>query len=281
MPLTLINLPFRTINRQGKSSDVHLQPEITMKNPNTMKKALIFLGVIISLAAASAVFAQVATEGVITYDLKVNLHRRLPPDRQEMKASIPEYRTTKEQLFFNNNESIYKPLIEDEEEEAFGGGGMQMRIRQPNIERYLNQTNGQFITKQEFMGKEYLIEDSVKLAPWKFGSEVKTIQGYECKQAYYTDESGPNGKQEITAWYTDKIRPFLGPDRFNTLPGVVLAIDVNNGERVMVASKIELRPLKKNELKVPVKGIKITQQDFRKMMDEQMRNNGGGFIIRN
>ncbi|HEY5822735.1 MAG TPA: GLPGLI family protein [Cyclobacteriaceae bacterium] len=245
-----------------------------------MKKILILFGVLISLVAVRSVLAQTA-EGTISYDVKINLHRRLPPDRQEMKASIPEFRTTKEQLIFNGNESLYKPIIEDEEEESFGGGGVQMRFRQPNTERYLDQATGKVISKQELMGKDYLIADSVKLAPWKLGSETKTIQGYECKQAYYTDESNPNAKQEITVWYTDKIRPFLGPDRFNTLPGAVLAVDINNAERVIVASKIEMRPLKKNELKIPSKGIKTTPQEFRKLMDEQMRNSGGGIMIRN
>jgi GLPGLI family protein len=245
-----------------------------------MKRLFILLGVLTSIVAVHSVFAQ-AAEGVITYDMKINLHRRLPPDRQGMKATIPEYRTTQDQLFFKSEESLYKPLLEDEEEESFGSGGVQMRFRQPNIERYLNQATEQIIIKQEFMGKEYLITDSVKLAPWKLGTEIKTIQGYECRQAYYTDESMPGGKQEITAWYTDKIRPFLGPDRFNTLPGAVLAIDVNNGERVIVATKVELRELKKNELKIPSKGIKITPQEFRKMIDEQMRSNDGRMIIRN
>ena len=245
-----------------------------------MKKILILFGVLISLVAVRSVFAQ-TMEGIITYDVKINLHRRLPPERESMKGMMPEFRTTKEQLIFNSGESLYKPIIEDEEEESFGGGGVQMRFRQPNIERYLNQATGKIISKQELMGKDYLVEDSVKLAPWKLGTETKTIQGYECKQAYYTDESNPNGKQEITAWYTDKIRPFLGPDRFNTLPGAVLAVDINNAERVIVASKIEMRPLKKNELKIPSKGTKTTPQEFKKLMDEQMRNSGGGIMIRN
>ena len=115
-------------------------------------------------------------------------------------------------------------------------------------------------------------------------------QGYECRQAYYTDEAKLNingelraEKREITAWYTDKIRPFLGPDRFNTLPGTILALDINNGERVLVATAIELRELKKNELKMPEKGERVTQEAYRKLVDEQMKrmNNGGGMIIRN
>lgn len=252
-----------------------------------MKKMILLLGILVSLTAAHVVFAQ--TSGVITYEIKVNMHRRLPPERAEMKAMIPEFRTTKEQLFFNGNESLFKPLIEDEDEEV-SGSGMRIVMRQPNTEIYLDQTSGKMISKQEFMGKNYLIEDSVKLSPWKFGTEIKTIQGYECKQAYYTDEvkmmvNGTESieKREITAWYTDAIRPFLGPERFNTLPGAVLAVDINNGERVLVARSIELRDLKKNELKVPSSGTKTTQEEYRKMVDEQMKQMGGGrgIMIRN
>lgn len=253
-----------------------------------MRKILLLLGILVSLAAANVVFAQ--TTGVITYETKINLHRRLPPDRADMKAMMPEFRTTKEQLFFNDNESLYKPLIEDEEEEVAGSGGMRIMVRPPNMEIYLNQGAGKITSKQEFMGKDYLIEDSVKVSPWKFGTETKMIQGYECKQAFFTDEVklSMNGtttteKREITAWYTDKIRPFLGPDRFNTLPGAVLAVDINNEERVIVARKIELRELKKNELKAPSSGTKTTQVEYRKMVEEQMKQMGGrgGVIIRN
>lgn len=251
-----------------------------------MKKLILLLGILVSLTAANVVFGQ--TTGVITYEIKVNLHRRLPPERADMKGMIPEFRTTKEQLFFNESESLYKPLIEDEEEEM-GGGGMRMVIRQPNNELYLDQTTGKILSKQEFMGKNYLIEDSVKVSPWKFGTEIKTIQGYECRQAYYTDsvQMNMNGnqvteKREITAWFTDKIRPFLGPERFNTLPGAVLAVDINGGERVLVAKTIEMRELKKNELKMPASGTKTTQEEYRKMVEEQMKQMGGrGMIIRN
>lgn len=251
-----------------------------------MKRFMIILGILVCLAITNIVMAQTG-EGVITYEVKINMHRRLPPERAEMKSMIPEFRTFKQQLFFRNSESLYKTLIEDDEESTEmhggGGGGMRMMIRNPNSETYLNQNSSRVLTKQEFMGKEYLIEDSVKVSPWKFGNETKTIQGYECKQAYYTDESQPNRKQEITAWYTDKISPFLGPERFNTLPGAVLAVDINNAERIMVAIKVELRPLKKNELKVPSSGQKVTQAEFRNIVAEQMKQMGGrdGMIIRN
>ncbi len=243
-----------------------------------MKRILVLTGIVVSIAAAQIVFAQ--TEGVITYETKVNLHRTLPPGQEERKAIIPEFRTTKQQLFFKENESLFKPLIEDEDEPS--GNGPQVVIRIPNNETYINQSTAEVTSKNEFFGKDYLVLDTVKLKPWKFGAETKEIQGYTCKQAYYTDESGPR-KQDITAWYTDKIRTALGPERFGTLPGTVLAIDINNGERVVVAKKIELRPLKKNELKIPTASQKMNTIEYRKMVDEHMKKMGatGGMIIRN
>ncbi|HET9053942.1 MAG TPA: GLPGLI family protein, partial [Cyclobacteriaceae bacterium] len=86
---------------------------------------------------------------------------------------------------------------------------------------------------------------------------------------------------EVTAWYTDQIRPSLGPERYNTLPGTVLALDVNNGERVIVARNIELRELKKGELKTPEAGTTVTQAEFQKIQEEQMermRANGRTFM---
>lgn len=254
-----------------------------------MKRILIVIGVLVCLAAAQMVFGQVA-EGVIHYETKINMHRNIPAEREGMKAMIPEFRTMKNQLIFNATETLYKPVIEDEEEE-FSGGGMRMRFGGAQSETHIN-TESQIRTlSQEFMGKKYLIEDTLKMLPWKFGTETKTILGYVCKQAYFTEEvqvmMGPQQETrtvEITAWYTDKIRPFLGPDRFNTLPGTVLAVDVNGGERVTLAVKIEDRSLKKNELKSPSSGTKVTQQEYRKIVDEQMekmRQSGGNVIIRN
>jgi GLPGLI family protein len=252
-----------------------------MKNSMYMKRIILIAGILVSLAAFEVVFGQTAS-GVIEYESKVNLHRTLPPGRESMKTMIPEFRTSKFQLFFNQNESLYKTVIEDEDEEQ-QSGGVVMKFQMPNNEMYLNQAEGKSISKEEFFGKTYLIEDSIKVPAWKFGTETKTIAGYECQMAYYTDESGPRGKQEITAWYATKLRPFLGPERYRSLPGAILALDINNGERVIVAKKINLRELKKKELVAPTTGEKVTRAEFVKQRDEQMKKMGasGGMIIRN
>ena len=245
-----------------------------------MKRILLLLGVLTMFAASRIVLEQ-APEGIITYEVKVNMYRRLPADRQEMKNTMPEFNIFKEQLFFNPSESLYKPVEEDEEEFA-GDNVPVMRFARPNAETYVHPASGRLLVSQEFMGKRYLIEDTLKVTAWKFGNESKTIQGYTCKQATFRNEER---KQNVVAWYTDQLRPSMGPENFNTLPGTILQIDINEGERVITAIKIEGRPLKKGEMKIPSSGQRITQKAFSKMMAEQMErmraNGGGGVMIRN
>jgi GLPGLI family protein len=268
-----------------------------------MKRTLLLIGILVSLAAAQIVFGQTsgAQQGVISYETSVNMHRNLPPERQDMKAMMPEYRTTKEQLVFNDQEFMYKPVIEDEEEPfANNGGAVQIRMR-PMQEFHVNKESRIRLTQQELNGKKYIVEDTLKMSPWKFGTETREILGYTCKQAYYTHTEETQGMrftagntaptmekrtvvQEITVWYTEQLPAMMGPDRFCTLPGTVLAVDINNGERVIVAKKVDLREIKKNELKAPTTGTKITRAEFQKMMEEQlqrMRAAGGNVFIRN
>jgi GLPGLI family protein len=243
-----------------------------------MKRILLLLGVLVSLAAAQIVFGQ--TEGTIIYEVKVNMHRTLPKEREEMKNMIPEFRTSQDQLFFNTTESLFLPVEEDEDQDI-NNGGMQMRFQRPRVENYINLATSRRVVQQEFMGKKYLIEDSLKVMAWKFGNETKEVKGYPCRQASFYNEER---KQNIVAWYTDKLRPFLGPENFNTLPGAVLEVNVNDGERTITAKTIELRPLKKNEIKIPSGGTKTTEVEYRKMVADQMekmRANGGNIIIRN
>lgn len=258
------------------------------KNMNlspTMKKLILLLGVIVCLMASLNLSYAQKDEGVITYEVKTDMHRRIPKEREAIKAMIPQFRTDKQQLFFNTNESLYKKLEEDSEEDMEStshGGGVQIKMNQPNIVIHFASNTQQRTTQQEFMGKDYLIVDTLKVLPWKFGTETKMVAGYQCKQAYYTDESRPDQKTEVTAWYTDEIRPFLGPEKYHSLPGTILAVDMNNGERVYIAKSIEFKKLGKKDLKIPSSGTPISQAAFRKMVDEQMKKMGasGGVMIR-
>jgi GLPGLI family protein len=254
-----------------------------MKISNTMKKIILLIGLLVCATAAQVVFGQ-TLEGSIIYEVKVNVHRNMPAQDEEMKKMVPEFNIHKDQLFFNANETLYKTLDEEEDaepEDESSGGGMRMRFTRPKSEHYFNQASFKRVLLQEFMGKKFLIEDSIKITPWKLGTATKEVLGYTCKQATYFNE---DRKQNIVAWYTDKLRPFMGPEGFVSLPGTVMQIDINEGERTLTAQKVESRPLVKGEMKIPTGGQKITEKDFRKLVEEQVKRmggSGGRVIIRN
>jgi GLPGLI family protein len=78
--------------------------------------------------------------------------------------------------------------------------------------------------------------------------------------------------QNIEAWFTDAIPVAAGPGAYHSLPGMVLEVDINKGESTFIAKKVELKKVKPTDIKAPTKGEKITQAEFRKKMEEMMKN---------
>ncbi len=236
----------------------------------------IFLALTIFVCAAS--FAQIKN-GTIVYERKINMHRRMQND--EMKAMVPEFRTSKHQLLFSDSVSIYKPVPEDNTPDPFeggGNGGVVIRMAGPgdNGELYKNFTECKIVESRELGAKTYLIEDSIRQQPWKLTEETATVLKYQCKKATRTNDRG----QIINAWYTDAIPCPAGPENFGSLPGVILKTDTNNGEIVFTASSVSDK-VKTADIKEPKKGKKTTRDEFNKMMQDMMGNPGpGGRMIR-
>lgn len=233
------------------------------------------------LLAIAYVGAEKVEEGVILYEQKVNLHRRI--QNPEMKNMIPEFQTNKMQLLFNAKSAYYKAFEDEEEDIQAQNGGMTMRIMRPRNEIYREFAAARKVEQREFMGKKYVIEGEIKQMPWKVSGEMEQVLGYNCMKATLQD-SMMNQPRTVVAWFTPDIPVSAGPESFGSLPGMILKVDINDGEVVYTAAKIEAKKLKENEIQAPDKGKKITEEDFRKMMEEEMKKmggQGGRMMIRN
>ncbi|MDR4987292.1 MAG: GLPGLI family protein [Bacteroidales bacterium] len=222
-----------------------------------------------------ATFAQ-NIAGVIEYEFTMDLHRNIPPGREAMKAMIPQHHTSHFQLFFNEEESLYR-IMEDEEsalQAGRQGGGMRMMMQGMRSETYTSKKDRKILVQQDVMGTTYLIEEPLEIGQWRVGDEILEIAGYSCMMAWYTDTVL---NQEVTAWFTMELPAFTGPERYVTLPGTVLAVDINNGERVWVARNIQLEAAPEVEIQPPTRGRKLTRDEFNAMLQEQrerMNNRG-------
>ena len=64
----------------------------------------------LSLLSIDTLIAQMK-EGTIVYERKMNLHRTITDE--QMKAMMPEFRTSKHQLLFSDSTSVYKAVAEE------------------------------------------------------------------------------------------------------------------------------------------------------------------------
>jgi GLPGLI family protein len=215
-------------------------------------------------------------------------------------------------LNFDRNTSIYK---EEEKLDAPGtqGGGMRMMgsMMGGGGTFYKNIKEKAYLIDKEFMGKEFLVKDSLKTIQWKMEGETREIGGYMCMKAtavlpasktdfrnFRPKEKKEGEKQEgkktnfmadielpkdinVTAWYTPEIPVSQGPESYWGLPGLIL--EVNDGKTTIVCSKVVMNIKEKAEIKAPTKGKEISQKDYdevvtakmKEMMEMNQGRNGG------
>lgn len=220
-----------------------------------------------------------AQEGVIVYQETMKMTRRIPPQFADM---VPKEFNNQMILYFNANESVYKAAPQEgdvaEEIGASQMDRMKMRFKRMrgNNETYRNHAEKLTIEKQSFMGRDFRIMGAEEDVKWKMEGQQKKIADYICMKAVYMR----NDTIPVTAWWTPQIPIPTGPGNDGKLPGLVLALDINNGDIVTVAKQVDLRAIKDEEkVMKPEKGKEMTREEFNEMRKEkmeEMREIGGG-----
>ena len=250
-----------------------------------------------ALLTGSGLFAQ-QTQGKVTYNRTVKLQFSFAGMPGGAEHQMPTSRTDKFELVFGNNQSLWKQgEQEPEEEQTMGGEGMQIRmvVAGSNDVLYCNFDKSRRVEKREMFDKTFIVDDTITKLKWKMTGESKTILNHNCMKAEAVRISKrmtmnmDNGKMErkeiedtakIVAWFAMDIPVSAGPSEFQgQLPGLILELDVRNGDQVYIATGIaETADLA--VIKEPTGKKKYTQEEFKKerdkMLEEMNQNNGGG-----
>ena len=272
-----------------------------------MKNLLLLALVLFSFSAMSQTANDVTNEGEVVYITTINLHKQLRGDRaEEMKKRIPEFKKMKSVLYFSETEMLYHKLKDDsdvKEEDLQEGGGRgrgRMRMMSGSVDdRFYTNIDEEIVAEKiDFMGKIFLIEGDMKLRQWKLTGEQKTILGYVCQKAELVikvDETikkeekkeeegrsrrrGPREPKSVAAWFTTQIPIAGGPRDYHQLPGMVLKVDIDNGNQIIQAESVNLKKLDKKIIEQPTKGKKVTREEYRNIQKEkmaEMRKERGG-----
>lgn len=262
--------------------------------------------VLLSIGFTMVTNAQVK-EGKVIYSRIAQVQMRIATDghgsNDQLAQMLPKTRTDKFELTFANNQSLWKHMDEDIQADETGGNGMQIRMSVPgqNDIVFHDFSNAKKVEQRDIFDKKYIVTDSIRKLNWKLTGETQTILGHVCQQAIAqrtgmrTQTSIDNGKIErkevmdttnIVAWFTTAIPVPAGPEVQGQLPGLILALDMNNGRVVYKA--LEIQPKADiASIKEPTKGKKVTPDEYiterTKLMSEMQKNQGGNtrFIIRN
>jgi GLPGLI family protein len=231
------------------------------------------------------VFGQV-NEGRIVYKRKVNMHRHL--EDENMKRMVPEFDSARSELVFSSEQSLYRNLkeaedIRDQAGQDQDGNTVHMKFGGGDDQTYKNYTSEKMTQQRELGPKKYIIEDSFPHYSWKIMPDTQTIRGWLCKKAVTAGRQG----RAVTAWYAEGIACPSGPEDFGGLPGLILRLDISDGEVVFSADEIDTKAPDKALVRAPTEGKKITREAFRKMLEDEFGPGAGSgqakmrVIIRN
>jgi GLPGLI family protein len=257
-----------------------------------------------------------------TSDMKTRMdgNKDITPEMRAMAESMMKKMFEKTFILnFDKTTSVYK---EEEKLEAPGQNQMAGRMMSSMLGGggtfYKNIKDKTYAVDKEFMGKEFLVKDSLPKLNWKMEGETKQIGGYNCfkatavraasksdirnfrakktddtKDARTEKQKTTNLMDEIevpenitiTAWYTPEIPVAQGPENYWGLPGLIL--EASDEKTTILCSKIVLNPKEKVTIKAPATGKVISQKEYdetviKKMEEVREMNQGknGGFQMR-
>ncbi len=248
---------------------------------------------LIGICSALTIQAQ-QKEGKVIYQRTIQMQIKID-DNDQIQQMMPKSRTDKFELTFGNNQSLWKHVDEDDNNDEVSGNGMQIRMVTPgqNDVVFHDFSSSKKIEQRDIMEKKFIVRDSIRKLNWKLTGESQTILGHVCQKAtaqrtgIRTQMTMDNGRMErkeindtanIVAWFTNDIPVPAGPEVQGQLPGLILALEMNDGRVVYKAIDIQTKT-DIASIKEPTKGKKVTPEEFTKereeMMREMQKNNEG------
>jgi GLPGLI family protein len=199
------------------------------------------------------------SSGVVSYTHTVYLDLEgIPPG---MQSSIPKSFSSAMELKYDKGGSIYqrdKSVVEPEPEGDRRFRRMRQRV---NNVIYKNYAESKMLEKIDFMGKEFLVEDSISVFPWKISAgEQKTICGLMCMKASYQDSTS-----KYVVFFTPQIPNPTGPDKYGKLPGMIMEYQSSTVHIIATAVKAS-----EEKITMDTKSKAMTRAEFNKIRDQKM-----------
>jgi GLPGLI family protein len=216
---------------------------------------------IILIAATAHAQPKFISSGKIVFERRLDLHKEMynrPWVWFNMDQSkTPRYYTSKHQLFFTRQETIFKRDPGDVEKSAYYNND-----RSADDIIYTNLEKGIFSKKQAFFEENVFISDSLRHLKWEMTNEVRNIAGFDCHKATTIILDSVY----IIAFYCDEILSRGGPLSFHNLPGAILGLVIPRMNLTYFATSIELTGPTKEQLDPPSASPQLNYESFKTLI---------------
>ena len=223
------------------------------------------IALLLLILSFSAFCQEVKTEGIVQYERttfffffmsRLTYLRAEERDRIKLTwGSSDEGWKQKMTLAFTENQSLYQQG-EDNADQGWSGRKETFFL----TKNFAAEHSTDYI---DLLGKSYIVDDSLHAPTWKILKQIKEVAGYICMKAVTVDTVK---NQTITAWFAQDIPVQAGPERFFGLPGLILELDVNDGDVTIIASKVEFKKLTNEFNLKKMKGKKISDAEYNKII---------------
>ncbi len=214
------------------------------------------VGVLLSITLMSKLYSQeksIQLSGQIVFEKKVQIvkaYEKYHYIRPEEKDTLPEFKYSYFNLYFDANKTLYRP------------GGKATNF---NAWEFPAEDNTVFndlaafttVSSKRIEQHYFLFNETLRRLKWKPTGEVKNIAGFDCKRA----NAALWDSVIVIAYYCEAIPVSGGPESFTGLPGMILGLEMPD-EHTSIFATVVKNEVDITNIKKPQRGEHVSYKEL-------------------
>ncbi len=212
--------------------------------------------------------------GTISYASSVSLDVEMPGELAEVPAVLEAWGSAPFLLHFTPSQSL---MVQGEWNRGRGVAPARFRATGTNLNALGRALEAWYAVAPSILSQAYVGEEGssgVKLltvsraqfriagggtpVEWRITEQYGEHLGYEVTRAV-----GEAAGQRVEAWFAPDIPVSFGPALYGGLPGMILALSVNEGVTTYTATEVVLGVVEDGLIRVPEDGEAISSEEYR------------------
>lgn len=211
-------------------------------------------------------------QGTIIYKETLKLEYPEEMANSPFADRLPKERVRYLALYFQGDSSLYMDITKEwEDTHGIDNDNYWMRRMTPQSTVYYDMGEEKVLRQQEFLEKMFLVDENMPDQEWKIVMQPRSVIGYTTFQALYEDTS-----KSVEARFVPELPFYFGPENYFKLPGLVLAVNIDEGRLVIQAIDINFDP-PTVKIVPPTEGKNVSKEEFDKIVEEKVEEMKGAY----